>query len=194
MEAIENPVSEAQLPPSRSLALVPWGLGLFFAGLAMVGSTTTDVIDADASRHAMNGAFIYDMVRTGHCWRPIEYARFYYAHYPAITLPYHPPLFPAIEALFYAVFGVGVFAGRLAVALAVGICTILLYRLVYATHANHTLAACVVVSMMMCATWRFPFRKSAAASNSSSEAPALRRQRPCRTWPSGRYWQTGYLT
>src|SRR5579864_5082120 len=62
----------------------PYLLALFFALSALRGVSSTDVVDTDAARHAMNGAFIYDMVRGGHLLDPIEYAREYYGHLPAL--------------------------------------------------------------------------------------------------------------
>src|SRR5579871_4730124 len=156
MQLITSPdqILEVKTVSKRWPAFLPYALALLFASIALFGYNTTDLVDADASRHAMNGALIYDMIRTGHIFHPVQYAIYYYGHFPAITLPYHPPLFPAIEAVFYAIFGVSVFTGRLAVAVAVGMCCILLYRLVCKTHNNTVLAGCVVVSMMMCSNSR----------------------------------------
>src|SRR5215831_7033675 len=133
-------------PYSRVAAWVPYILALFFLLSALRGVGTTDIIDTDAARHAMNGAFIYDLVRGGHWSNPVEYAKSYYAQYPALSMPYHPPLFPAIEALFFALFGVKLFTARLLVAICVGICVVLLYRLVAATLRSPVLPACVTVA------------------------------------------------
>jgi hypothetical protein len=126
----------------------PYILAVFFTVSALQGVTNTDVIDTDAARHAMNGAFIYDMVRSGHVAHPIEYARQYYGHLPALSIPFHPPLFPAIEALFFALFGVKLLTARVAVALSVGICALLLYRFVRFTLGSDILAACVTVTTL----------------------------------------------
>jgi hypothetical protein len=127
---------------------IPYVLALFFSVSALWGVGSTDVIDTDAARHAMNGAFIYDMVRGGHLAHPIRYAREYYGHLPALSMPYHPPLFPAIEALFFALFGVKLLTARVAVAVSVGICVLLLYRLVQHTLGSRILAVCVTVSTL----------------------------------------------
>jgi 4-amino-4-deoxy-L-arabinose transferase-like glycosyltransferase len=126
----------------------PYVLALFFALWGLRGVSRTDVVYADAARHAMNGVFVYDMVRGGHITHPIAYAMEYYGHLPSLSMPYHPPLFPVLESVFFAVFGVKLLSARLAVACAVGICTVLLYRLVQATLGNDALAACVTVTML----------------------------------------------
>ncbi len=143
----------AALPPTsnrgwaRYLELcVPYLLALFFFGSALYRVGQTEIVDTDAARHAMNGAFIYDLIRTGHLFHPIVYAKIYYSHLPSLSVPFHPPLFPAIEALFFAVFGVKLLTARLAVAICVGISAVLLYRLVLATLGRSLVAACVTVT------------------------------------------------
>ena len=124
----------------------PYLLAVYFFGSALYGINKTEVIDTDAARHAMNGAFIYDWIRTGHLLHPIEYGRFYYNRMPALSIPFHPPLFPAIEALFFAIFGVHLFTARLAIAVCVAVSSVLLYRLARATVGPPILAACITLS------------------------------------------------
>lgn len=89
----------------------------------------------------MNGAFLHDLIERGKFTGIISYAHTYYAHLPALSMPYHPPLFPAIEAVFFFLFGVNVLAARLAIAIAVALSAILFFRLVIATHNSVFLAA-----------------------------------------------------
>ncbi len=119
------------VPFLLALAIVLWGLR---------GARTSDIVDTDAARHAMNGALLLDMARDGGVTHPVQYTKAYYSRYPAISIPYHPPLFPLAEALAFFGLGVSVFPGRLLVALAAGASTVLLYRLVLKTHASHLLA------------------------------------------------------
>jgi hypothetical protein len=135
----------------RAASFAPYILGLYFAVSALWGVGRTDVVDTDAARHAMNGAFIFDMVRTGHTWDPVEYGQEYYGHLPALSMPYHPPLFPAVEAIFYAIFGVKLFTARLAVAMGVFAAAVLLFRLIERSLGNSILAGCVTVTM--CSLW-----------------------------------------
>ena len=142
-------ISQVEEPKVRAgAAWIPYVLAIFFFLSALWGVGSTDVIDTDAARHAMNGAFIYDMVRGGHIMHPIEYAQQYYGHLPALSMPYHPPMFPAIEALFFALLGVKLVAARAAVAISVGISVLLLYRLVETTLQSRILAACVTVTTL----------------------------------------------
>src|ERR1044072_4054385 len=59
-------------------AWLPYALALVFFLFALRGVGQTDVIDTDAARHAMNGAFLYDLVRTGNWLHPVAYAKTYY--------------------------------------------------------------------------------------------------------------------
>ena len=84
------------------------------------------------------------MVRDGEHGRPVDYARRYYSKFPAISLPYHPPLFPAMEAMAFSLLGVSHETARIVVALTVFLSALLLYRLVLESHASRMLAGVVV--------------------------------------------------
>jgi hypothetical protein len=61
---------------------------------------------SDSPRHALNGVFVLDLIKAMPLNDPAGYAYSYYAQYPALTILFYPPLFYAISAPFYAVFGV----------------------------------------------------------------------------------------
>lgn len=71
---------------------------------------------SDAPRHALNGAFVLDLVRDFPLDNPKQYAVDYYVQYPALTILFYPPLLPTVMAAFYAVFGVSHFVAQLCVA------------------------------------------------------------------------------
>jgi 4-amino-4-deoxy-L-arabinose transferase-like glycosyltransferase len=134
-------------PITRYLSIcAPYLLALLFFGLALYGVNRTDIVDTDAARHAMNGAFLYDLIRTGHLLHPITYAKAYYSQLPALSMPFHPPLFPSIEAIFFALFGVSLLTARVTVAVAVAISAILFYRLALATVKRPIIAACITLT------------------------------------------------
>jgi hypothetical protein len=126
---------------------LPYVLAAFFALASLRGIAGGSITDTDAARHFMNGAFVHDLIADGQVMHPIEYGKNYYAHLPVVSIPYHPPLFPAIEALFFFVFGVKVTVARALVALSVGISALLFYLLLRATHGSELLAACAVTGM-----------------------------------------------
>jgi hypothetical protein len=86
------------------------------------------------------------MVRHGQLAHAVQYGYWYYSRLPALSLPYHPPVFPAFEAVLYAVVGVNTLAARLAIAFATFAAVLLLYRFVLRTHSAPALAASVTVA------------------------------------------------
>ena len=72
---------------------------------------------SDSPRHALNGVFVMDLIKAMPLDDPTGYAYRYYAQYPALTILFYPPLFYAISAPFYAVFGVSQETALLVVAL-----------------------------------------------------------------------------
>jgi hypothetical protein len=61
---------------------------------------------SEAPRNALNGAFILDLLRELPFDDPVSWAVDYYYQYPALTILFYPPLFHAVLAVFYLVFGV----------------------------------------------------------------------------------------
>lgn len=76
-------------------------------GLLYLGAPSGNTFSwSDAPRHALNGVFIKDLFAAAPFGDPAGYAYAYYAKYPALTILFYPPLFYAISAPFYALFGV----------------------------------------------------------------------------------------
>ena len=142
----------APAPPCRRILsavelLAGFSLAIFFLlwPLRVIKGT---VGLTDSARHLMNGVFIYDLFRTGNVFHPISFARWYFWHFPALSMPYHPPLFPAFEALLFAIFGLKFAVARLAVAAAVSLSAYLLYRLVLINSGSIGIAAAVSASFL----------------------------------------------
>ena len=81
-------------------ALAALSLGLFLH-IHMHG----DIWWMDASRHAMNGIFVLDFLRSMPFRHPVGFADAYYVQWPALTILFYPPLFYVSLALGYALFG-----------------------------------------------------------------------------------------
>jgi 4-amino-4-deoxy-L-arabinose transferase-like glycosyltransferase len=88
-------------------------VGLLFLGAHADGSYWW----SDAPRHALNGVFVKDLIAAAPWSDPSRYAYDYYAQYPALTILFYPPLFYAVSAPFYALFGVSESTALLVVAL-----------------------------------------------------------------------------
>ena len=124
-------------------------IALAFGLLALRGVTANTPVGPDATRHVMNGAFLYDLVRNGKLSAPLEFGVYYYSRLPSLSLPYHPPLFPAFEALSFIGFGVQALTPRVLVALATASSAYLYYRLVVRTYGSAALAAASTIGFFM---------------------------------------------
>jgi hypothetical protein len=95
-----------------------------------------DFRNPDAWSHAMNGVYLLDLVKQmplNHFW---DFTLSYYAKYPAISLPYHPPGLPIVEALFFAVLGISPAVARFAVMCCGSFGIIAWYGLARSTHGK----------------------------------------------------------
>src|SRR5882762_5349157 len=92
---------------ARAGLIYPILLVLVVSVLFVTGAPTGDAFSwPDSPRHALNGAFVLDLVRDHPFRHPTTYALNYYAQYPALTILFYPPLFYVLLAVFYALFGV----------------------------------------------------------------------------------------
>ena len=130
----------------RLLKLAPLLLAIFFGLWSLRGVSSSSIADYDSPRQAVNGAFVFDMVRHWEVAHPVKYGYWYYSRLPALSLPYHPPLFPIFAALIFSVFGVTPFSSRLAVAIATAVAVLLMIRLLRKSHDSQLLALMVTAS------------------------------------------------
>ena len=169
-EAAEN-IKPGCANEDRTLSRITWLLPVafaLFAGLwALRGVGTNNIVDTDAARHAMNGVFVRDLVASGQWAKPVEFGRYYYGRLPALSMPYHPPFFPVVEAFFFQVFGVSVLTARILVALFTAGALLLLCVLIRRTHGSVAVAVATVATFY---AWRFT---QVVASDTMLEFPSL---------------------
>lgn len=138
--------------PAKNHPFLAWLLLLPLAFLFSKGLTDPDVGWPDADRILMDGLFIHDFLRDltfaelfnrNLPHTTFQYALNYFAHYPALSLGSRPPFFPFIEAIFFFIFGVQDWSGKLAVIVTALLGTLAWYDLVRRTHDRPTaLLAC----------------------------------------------------
>lgn len=97
--------------------VLPVLLILLANALLFLSVPLSDYWWSDAPRHALNGVFLRDFFATLPLNDPRQYAIDYYMQYPALTILFYPPLFPAVAAVFVALFGVSSFSAQLTVAI-----------------------------------------------------------------------------
>lgn len=114
----------------RLLHLLP-AVGLL-AAACCIGLANLDAsgpLWPDAPRYANAAAMIHDWLHSDRLGQPYQFAQENYAQYPAFSLPFHPPAYPGLMGLFFAVVGVSYDTARLFVALCAGVSAIVLYAL-----------------------------------------------------------------
>lgn len=131
MSAPASPIQSTSRLHGRVLFALALCLGLI-VGTRGITREGAFFLPGDPPRYLMNAAFIHDFLASGTPWRvdqAMAYAERYYARYPALSLGHHPPGTPLILLPFYALFGVSIFAGRLAMLGCFAVAIVLLYRL-----------------------------------------------------------------
>jgi hypothetical protein len=134
-------VTPSTVPPTSFRRSRFVGRALFAAALLValsVGSRgITDEgrmsVVGDMPRYLTTGTFLYDYLRSDVGWTfdsAMTFAQHYFAQYPALSIGHHPPLLPICLVPFYAIFGVSVFAARLAILAFFVLSVVLLYTLV----------------------------------------------------------------
>ena len=109
---------------------------------------------SDAPRHALNAAFLKDLI-LALPRHPVTWAEAYYLHYPSLSILFYPPLFYVFEAAAFAVLGVTQFAAQATVALFYALLGLGLYRLtrLWASRPAALGAALMLMGMPELALW-----------------------------------------
>jgi Dolichyl-phosphate-mannose-protein mannosyltransferase len=146
-----TPVGPDGAPPGR-LRLSPYMLAAAAVALALAGVRLGDEhyvsLQGDMPRHLMNGVFFLDAARDLPApadW--FEYARHYYARYPALSLGHHPFLIALAEAPVFALLGVSVTSGRLVSLAFFLIGVVYAYRLASELFADERAGAAAGIAM-----------------------------------------------
>jgi cellulose synthase/poly-beta-1,6-N-acetylglucosamine synthase-like glycosyltransferase len=148
--------SKISAPARRPLDDLAGAIVTLFAFLwSLPGLQHGTISYTDSARHAMNGVCILDLFRTFSVARPVQFATDYFNRLPALTMPYHPPLYPAFEAIVFAILGVNFGAARLALALAVSLAIYLMFRfgLLLLESAIAAAACCAALLSLPSSQW-----------------------------------------
>jgi len=113
----DAPISPSPIAWTLNRVCRPPGILILLVGLLLSRGITRGepFYNNDETRHVMNGVFLRDLLVDRPLAHPLTYAYEYYAKYPATSVPHWPPLFYAVEALFFLIFGISVWASRLAI-------------------------------------------------------------------------------
>jgi 4-amino-4-deoxy-L-arabinose transferase-like glycosyltransferase len=134
-------------------------------GCAGVGHSGT--LWADGPQYANAGAMIRDWVRSGQLLHPFDFARANYAQYPAFSVPYHPPGYPALLGAFFLLAGVSYESARVFIALSLAIAGGAFYGILRRSDVERVpalICALLLMTMPVVAKW---------SRDTMSEIPAL---------------------
>ena len=171
-----SPVGEpvAGLPPRPRRA--PFGrpdgavcLALFVAAVAVgcLRLEESGPLWADAPQYANAGAMIRDWLTSGQLLQPFAFAQANYAQYPAFSVPYHPPAYPALLGMFFLAADVSYESARLFIALLLGVAGWFFYAILRRSSVERAAAfgcALLFLTMPEVARW---------SRDTMSEIPAL---------------------
>jgi hypothetical protein len=149
------------------------GLGVAVAYLAVAAAVglyrlgETGPLWPDAPRYANAGAMVRDWLRSDQWLSPLRFAESNYAHYPAFSIPYHPPGVPAALGTWFLLTGVSHESARVFIALCWALAGWLFYRINRELGLSRTAAfasGLVLLTTPQLATW---------ARDTMSEMPSL---------------------
>lgn len=135
--------------------LAPY-VAIVIAGSALLATSPLggDFAWSDAPRHALNGAFVKDVIAALPA-HPVAWAESYYLQYPSLSILFYPPLFYVFEAAAFAGLGVTQFAAQATVALFYTLLGLGVYRLtrLWASRPAALGAALMLMGMPEVALW-----------------------------------------
>lgn len=135
--------------------LAPY-IAIVVAGGALLATSPLggDFAWSDAPRHALNGAFLKDLI-AALPRHPVTWAESYYLQYPSLSILFYPPLFYVFEAAAFAVLGVTQFAAQATVVLFYTVLGVGVYRLarLWASRPAALGAALMLMGMPEVALW-----------------------------------------
>lgn len=122
-------------------------LTLIVCWQAFSGAYSHDVANhPDEAAHFVTGVMVHDYLCTGVLdENPISFAHDYYQQYPKIAIGQWPPLFYAIQAVWYLILGVGQWQAFLLIAFAATVTMFSLFRLLSRLYGADVGAICVVL-------------------------------------------------
>jgi hypothetical protein len=85
---------------------------------------------------------IHDWLLSGEIFNPWKFAELNYVQFPAFHLPYHPPGYPALLGMFFALTGVSYHSGRIFIALCLWVSGCFFYGILRRTGLSQTAAFC----------------------------------------------------
>lgn len=122
---------------------------LYFAALVAKYTGRSELVywGGDESRHFMNGVFIRDLIADGGWRSPLEYLKWYYLKYPALSIHQYPPLFYILEAIVFSLVGIHITAIQALIFTVMGLAVYYWYKYIK-KRFNHEVALLSLFALM----------------------------------------------
>jgi 4-amino-4-deoxy-L-arabinose transferase-like glycosyltransferase len=140
---------EVDAHPALPLVWAAVITGLAFVA-ALTGLRQSGFLFWDAPRYANGAAMLYDWIRSGKLLHPYSFATSNYCQYPGFSIPYHPPVFPALMAGFFLLSGgVSYTVARVFMACCLAVSGWVFARLLQKLGARPTVAGISAVTLVL---------------------------------------------
>ena len=116
--------------------------------IGLLGIDSSGPLWDDGPRYTNAAAMMRDWYLSKKLFAPIEFAKADYARFPGFNIPFHPPAYPALMALFYLVVGESYFTSRLFVALMSGLAAIALHGILRIDGRSRYIALAAALLML----------------------------------------------
>lgn len=121
----------------------------------------------DGPQYANAAVMIHNWILSGDLLHPYQFAQRQYVQYPAFHLPFHPPAYPFLLALFFLATGVSYISARVFVALCLGMAGYFFYLILRRMNTDRMVAlGCALVLLTIPEVTRW-------SRDTMSEVPAL---------------------
>lgn len=121
----------------------------------------------DGPQYANAAVMFHDWILSGDLLHPYQFAQRQYVQYPAFHLPFHPPAYPFLLALFFLATGVSYLSARVFVALCLGLAGCFFYLILRRMNSGRMVAlGCALVLLTIPEVTRW-------SRDTMSEVPAL---------------------
>jgi len=121
----------------------------------------------DGAQYANAAVMIHNWILSGDLLHPYQFAQSQYAQYPAFHLPFHPPAYPFLLALFFLATGVSYISARVFVAICLGVAGCFFYAISRRMSISRVIAfGCALLLLTMPEVVRW-------SRDTMSEVPAL---------------------
>jgi 4-amino-4-deoxy-L-arabinose transferase-like glycosyltransferase len=131
-----------------TLSCAPLVVVALVIGLYNVHETGT--LWPDGPRYSNAAAMIHDWFVSGAFLHPYEFAKQNYTQYPAFSVPYHPPLYPALLGLFFLITNVSYLSARIFIGLCLGGSACVFFAILRRMHLDRI--GCLLCSLLLITT------------------------------------------